>query len=336
MDGALVRYHSSLLMAAAPAPVPALSIVVPVYNEEQSIDGLVSAIDAALRPTAMPYEVVFVDDGSTDGSLEKLQRHAAGDPSIRVFAFRRNLGKSPALTCGFRMARGAYVATLDADLQDDPADIPRMLDCLKQNRVGMVNGWRRDRQDGAIKVLSSKIFNLVVRLLFGLSFRDMNSGLKVYQGAVTRDLRLYGGMHRFIPLIASELGYQVGEVPVRHDARRFGRSKYPSTKIFTEIPDLLTLFFLVKYTRRPLHFFGRVGSAMAFVGLVVLLYLTWLWLHGIGIGTRPLLSFGVLLVVVGFQIVLTGLLADLIVNVNQERYIEFPLKYSSDEESAVG
>ncbi len=316
--------------ASGPGPEPELSIVVPVYNEEQSIDDLVSRIEAAARSMAVRCEIVFVDDGSTDGSLGKLQAHASRNAAIRVFSFRRNLGKSPALTCGFRMARGAYVATMDADLQDDPADLVQMLDCLRREPVSMVNGWRRDRRDSAVKVISSKIFNLVVRLLFGVSFKDMNSGLKLYESSVTRDLRLYGGMHRFIPLIATELGYKVGEVPVRHDPRRFGTSKYPPTKIVTEIPDLLTLFFLVKYTRRPLHFFGRVGTAVALVGLVCLLYLTWLWTRGIGIGTRPLLSFGVLLVIIGGQIVLTGLLADLIVNVNQDRHPEFPLKYSSD------
>jgi glycosyltransferase involved in cell wall biosynthesis len=322
-------------MIAAPvdpeaARPPALSIVVPVYNEEHGLDDLVAAIERAMGPIG-DYEVVLVDDGSTDGSLAKLKSLAAARPRLRVFAFRRNLGKSPALTCGFQKAAGLYVATMDADLQDDPADIPLMLQHLTREGASMVSGWRKDRRDGPLKVLSSKTFNLiVVRMLFGVSFKDMNSGLKVYDGELARSLALYGGMHRFIPLIAAERGYRVAEMPVRHHERQFGTSKYPATKVFTELPDLLTLFFLIKYTRRPLHFFARIGSGIALVGLAALAYLTWLWTQSIPIGTRPLLSFGVLLVLVGIQIVFTGLLADLIVNVNQARDQDFPLKYSSD------
>lgn len=309
---------------------PVLSFVVPIYNEEDGVEPLMAAITAAMGPIG-DYEVVFVDDGSTDGSLAKLKALASANDRVRVFAFRRNLGKSPALTCGFRHAAGRYIATLDADLQDDPADIPLMLQHLTATGAAMVNGWRKDRRDGSLKVLSSKLFNLVVvRMLFGVSFKDMNSGLKVYEGDLARSLTLYGGMHRFIPLIAAEGGYRVAEMPVRHRPRQFGRSKYPATKIFTELPDLLTLFFLIKYTRRPLHFFARIGSALALVGFIALAYLTWLWTRGIGIGTRPLLSFGVLLVLVGIQIVFTGLLADLIVNVNQTRDPDYPLKFSSD------
>jgi glycosyltransferase involved in cell wall biosynthesis len=311
---------------------PLFSIVIPVYNERGGVEALIGAIDTAMRPLAAAYEVVFVDDGSTDGTLEKLKQHAAADGRIRVFAFRRNLGKSPALTCGFQKAAGQYIVTMDADLQDDPGDIPSMYEHLQREQVSVVSGWRKDRRDSRLKILSSRIFNsIVVRALFGVTFKDMNSGLKLYHADVARDLRLYGGMHRFIPLIATEIGYRVAEVPVKHHERKFGESKYPATKILTEIPDLLTLFFLIKYTRRPLHFFGRIGSALAILGLVFLSYLTYLWTQSIPIGTRPLLSFGVLLVLAGGQIVFTGLLADLIVNVNQNRNQEFPLKYSSDQ-----
>jgi glycosyltransferase involved in cell wall biosynthesis len=311
---------------------PAFSIVIPVFNEQRGLDALISAIAQAMRSIAEPYEIVFVDDGSVDGTLDKLKQLAAADDRIRVFSFRRNLGKSPALSCGFQKAAGDYIVTMDADLQDDPAEIPAMCEQMKREQASVVSGWRKDRRDGLLKILSSKFFNLVVvRLLFGVTFRDMNSGLKLYHADVARELRLYGGMHRFIPLIATEFGYKVIEVPVKHRERAFGESKYPATKILTEIPDLLTLFFLLKYTRKPLHFFGRIGSALAILGLVFLSYLTWLWTQSIPIGTRPLLSFGVLLVLAGGQIVFTGLLADLIVNVNQNRNQEFPLKYSSDQ-----
>lgn len=312
---------------------PTFSIVVPVYNESDSLDELVTAIEAALRPLHRDYEILFVDDGSTDGSLEKLKRLSATRQAVHVISFRRNLGKSPALTCGFQRAGGDYVLTLDADLQDDPADLVPMYEHLIGQNLDVVSGWRKTRRDKLLKIISSKIFNaIVVRMLFGASFKDMNSGVKLYKADVARELQLYGGMHRFIPLITRELGYRVGELAVRHHPRKHGASKYRSTKILTEIPDLLTLFFLMKYTRRPLHFFGRIGSALFLTGFAVLAYLSVLWLQGIGIGTRPLLTFGVLLVLIGGQTVFTGLLADLIVNVNQSRMQEFPVKYESDRE----
>jgi glycosyltransferase involved in cell wall biosynthesis len=282
------------------------------------------------------HEVLFVDDGSSDGTLEKLKELARTRPHVRVLSFRRNLGKSPALECGFRMAAGEYILTMDADLQDDPRDFQPMFEHAMKHEADMVSGWRRERRDNILKIISSKLFNLVVvRALFGFSFHDMNSGLKIYKADVARELQLYGGMHRFIPLIVREMGYRVAEVPVRHHERKYGSSKYRSTKILTEVPDLLTVFFLIKYTTKPLHFFGRIGSLLLAVGLAVLSYLTVLWFRGIPIGTRPLLTFGVLLVLVGGQIVFTGLLADLIVNMNQNRKREFPLKYVSDAEPAV-
>ena len=314
---------------------PEFSIVIPVHNESESVDELVATIDTALASMSGHYEIVFVDDGSTDDTLEKLRCLARIHRQIRVFSFRRNLGKSPALECGFRMATGHYILTMDADLQDDPGDLHQMVDHLNSESVDIVSGWREHRRDSALKILSSKIFNLiVVRMLFGASFKDMNSGLKLYKANVARELQLYGGMHRFIPLIASEMGFRVAEIPVRHHKRKYGSSKYRSTKILTELPDLLTLFFLVKYTRRPLHFFGKIGSALFALGFAFLMYLTFLWIRGHPIGTRPLLSFGVLLILVGGQIVFTGLLADLIVNFNQDRRQKFPLKYASDGEGS--
>jgi len=310
---------------------PTFSVVIPVHNESESVGELVTSIEAAMGPASEGHEIVFVDDGSTDDTLEKLKRLARAHPQIRVFSFRRNLGKSAALECGIRMASGEYVLTLDADLQDDPRDVQQMYEFLTREGVDMVSGWRKERRDSVLKIVSSKLFNrIVVRTLFGFSFKDMNSGLKLYKADVARELQLYGGMHRFIPLIVKEMGYRVAEVPVRHHERKYGSSKYRATKILTEVPDLLTVFFLIKYTTRPLHFFGRIGSLLFAAGFAVLAYLTVLWFRGVPIGTRPLLSFGVLLVLVGGQIVFTGLLADLIVNMNQNRKQEFPLKYASD------
>jgi glycosyltransferase involved in cell wall biosynthesis len=313
---------------------PTFSVVIPIFNEADSVGELLARIDEVMTRLGHSYEVVAVDDGSSDGSLETLKQLAARDRRIRIFSFRRNLGKSPALTCGFQHAAGQYVFTLDADLQDDPGSLEPMISALTSRHLDVVSGWRKDRRDGVVKVVSSKIFNhLVMRLLFGWSLEDMNSGVKLYRAEVAKDLRLYGGMHRFIPLMAKELGYQVAEVPVTHHPRKYGASKYRPTKILTEIPDLLTLFFLTKYTRRPLHFFGRIGSALFVVGFAILAYLSYLWTRGIGIGTRPLLTFGVLLVLIGGQTVFTGLIADLIVNVNENRPQPFPIKYASDEDA---
>jgi glycosyltransferase involved in cell wall biosynthesis len=315
---------------------PTLSIVIPVYNEAKNLETLVASIDDAMTSLTDSYEMVFVDDGSTDGTFAALKSLAERHGRIRLFSFRRNLGKSAALLCGFQKAHGEYILTLDGDLQDDPHDVRRMYDQLISEGADVISGWRRERKDNVVKVASSRLFNrLIVRLLFGVTFQDMNSGIKLYRAQVARDLRLYGGLHRFIPLIAVELGYRVAELPVSHQPRTHGVSKYSPVKIFTEMPDLLTVFFLIKYTTRPLHFFGRMGSALIATGVVILTYLTILWLQSIPIGTRPLLTLGVLLVVIGGQTVFTGLLADLIVHTHHDRSREFPLKYTSDAIASV-
>ena len=324
--GVLSGYRLTVVVTG----VPTISVVVPVYNEVESLEPLVGSIESALSSMGSDYEIVFVDDGSTDGSFQKLRTLAARGSRIRLFSFRRNLGKSPALTCGFQKAAGDYIVTLDADLQDDPRDIAMMYEHLLQEDADVVSGWRKRRQDSPLKVATSKLFNLlVIRTVFGVSYRDMNSGCKLYRAEAAKALALYGGMHRFIPLILNGLGYRVVEVPVTHHRRRFGVSKYSSTKVITASPDLLTIFFLVKYTGRPLHFFGRLGAALFGVGFVLLSYLTYLWLQSIPIGTRPLLNLGVLLVLVGLQSVLTGLLADLILKVNYDARREFPLRPES-------
>ena len=314
---------------------PTFSIVIPVYNEDQSLPELLAGIERTMLSFSDSYEVVFVDDGSTDRTFQILKSLTRTQESLRVFSFRRNLGKSRALLCGFQKAKGRYILTMDADLQDDPANLPRMHEQLIADGSDIVSGWRKERRDSALKIAASWLFNrLVVRLLFGSAFQDINSGLKLYDADAAKQLRLYGGMHRFIPLMATEMGYRVTECPVSHGERRYGTSKYSPLKFLTEMPDLLTIFFLIRYTSRPLHFFARVGSALVALGLACLVYLTILWLQSIPIGTRPLLMLGVLLVVVGGQTVFTGLLADLIVNVTQAKNQEFPLKYESDVTAA--
>jgi len=312
---------------------PAFSIVVPVYNEAESLDELLLSVDSAM-PRGQDYEIVFVDDGSTDGSFQKLKTLADSRPGIRLFSFRRNLGKSAALTCGFQHAAGRWIVTLDADLQDDPLNIAMMHQHLEREDLDLVSGWRKSRRDSLLKVISSKIFNLlVIRTLFGVPFHDLNSGLKLYRAEVARALMLYGGMHRFIPLILSDMGYRVAEVPVSHRERKYGRSKYSPLKMLSASPDLLTTFFLMKYMGRPLHFFGRIGLTLFGIGFITLCYLTYLWLGSTPIGSRPLLSLGVLLVLIGGQIVLTGLLADLILKIHSDARREFPMRYASKPRS---
>ncbi len=308
------------------------SIVVPVFNEEESLRELVSTIKKAFSNIKKTYEVVFVDDGSTDRTLEILKILEREHKEVRVYSFRKNLGKSAALMLGFKEAVGKFIVTLDADLQDDPANIMPLYQKLTKNNYDIVTGWRKHRKDSAFKTISSRFFNsVVVPAFFGIRLHDLNSGLKIYRPEVAKELKIYGGMHRFIPVIANEMGHRVSEKETTHHPRKYGVSKYKSTKVFTDIPDLITMYFLSRYTSRPLHFFGKIGTLIFGIGFVILLYLSYLRLIGERIGGRPLLLFGVLMVLAGMQIIFTGLLADLIVNLNAQKKENFPIKYRSEK-----
>jgi glycosyltransferase involved in cell wall biosynthesis len=308
------------------------SIVIPVYNEDESLRELLSAIKKALDGHKKTYEVIFIDDGSTDRTLEILKNMQRDNKNIRVYSFRKNLGKSPALMHGFAHARGKFLVTMDADLQDDPVNIMPLYQKLTKGEFDLVTGWRKDRKDKITKIMSSKLFNrIIVPFLFGVNLNDLNSGLKIYRHDLARELKIYGGMHRFIPIIASEMGYRVSEKDIVHHHRKYGVSKYKATKILTDIPDLLTIFFITKYNRRPLHFFGKLGGAIFGLGSIILLYLAYLrFFENAQIGDRPLLLFGMLLVLAGIQIVAVGLIADLVVSLNANDRDNLPLKYSSD------
>lgn len=303
------------------------SIVIPIFNEEESLRELVEKIEKSFKGKNN-FEIIFVDDGSTDNSLNVLKSLNHNKKYVRVFSFRKNLGKSAALMQGFKASTGKFVATLDGDLQDDPSNIKELKERMVKGNFDLVSGWRKNRKDKAFKKASSRLFNKIVSVLFKLAVHDLNGGLKLYKNEVVKELRIYGGMHRFIPIIAKELGFRVGEREILHHPRKYGYSKYKSSKIITEIPDLITIYFLSNYTRRPLHFFGRMGSFIFLLGLIVLLYLTWLHFTGARIGTRPLLFLGVLLVLTGIQTIFTGLLADLLVHTRREE-IEHPIKYAS-------
>lgn len=291
-----------------------VSVVVPVLDEVESLEILHRELTAALEQIGRPYELIFVDDGSRDGSFETLEKLHRSDERVRAVQLRRNFGKAAALAVGFREARGRVVVTLDADLQDDPAELPRLLARLEEG-YDLVSGWKLRRQDPPSKTLPSRLFNRVTARLTGLPLHDLNSGFKVYRREVVEELRLYGELHRFIPALAAWRGFRVGEVPVHHRPRRFGRSKYGSARFWRGSLDLLTVLFLTRYTRRPLHLFGGLGLVSLAGGLGVNLYLTGLWLAGARpIGTRPLLAFGVLSMLVGIQFFSLGLLSELVLS----------------------
>lgn len=304
------------------------SIVIPVYNEEESLRELVQNIKRAFGKIKKTYEIVFVDDGSSDRTLEILKLLARENRNMKIFSFRRNLGKSPALMLGFSKASGKFIVTMDGDLQDDPINISELHQKLVRGNVDLVTGWRKDRKDSIFKKISSYLFNTIVSVLFGKKLHDLNGGLKIYKAELARELRIYGGMHRFIPVIAHELGYTIAEKEIVHHARKYGISKYKSSKIFTDIPDLITIYFIMKYNSRPLHFFGKIGSTVFLIGIIILLYLSYIHFTGHAIGDRPLLLFGILLIIAGIQTIFTGLIADLIVNFHSKNNEEYPLKYS--------
>jgi glycosyltransferase involved in cell wall biosynthesis len=290
-----------------------LSIVIPVYDEVDSLEELTQRVAEELSVLPLDGEIIFVDDGSRDGTGPKLDELMGRYPGLRVFHLRRNFGKAVALTVGFAEARGDLVLTLDGDLQDDPSEIPRMLDKLSGG-YDVVSGWKAERQDPWHKVLPSRIFNFITGIFSGLRLRDHNSGLKVYRKEVLHRIDLVGEMHRFITVMAHWQGFRVTEIPVKHHPRRSGRSKYGMSRLAKGFFDFLTLLLTTRYNLRPLHLFGAAGSIFFGLGLLILLYLTVLWFLGLGpIGTRPLLFLGLLLTMVGVQLVSTGLLAELII-----------------------
>jgi glycosyltransferase involved in cell wall biosynthesis len=298
-----------------------ISVVVPLFNEAHSLESLYREVAAVLESTGRPFEVIFVDDGSTDGSLVALTQLHAETTNVVVVHLRRNFGKAAALQAGFLEARGDVVVTIDADLQDDPAEIPQLLAKLDEG-FDLVSGWKTRRNDPLARRLFSRLFNWVTALVSGVRLHDVNCGLKAYRAEVLQGMRLYGELHRFIPVLAAYRGFRVAETPVNHRARVHGRSRYGPTRYLRAFFDLLSVTFMGRYRHRPLHLFGSIGMLMGTVGFGVLAYLTVLWFAGEGIGHRPLLTLGVLLMVVGIQFVSLGLLSELITSQHEERASE--------------
>jgi len=297
-----------------------ISVVVPLHNEERSIGLLHEELQAALDPLGEEWEAVYVDDGSTDGSFSALTRLHAREDNVRVVRLRRNFGKAAALAAGFAQATGERVVTIDGDLQDDPSEIPQLLAKLEEG-FDVVSGWKTRRRDPWSRRLPSRLFNWVAGWMSGLRLHDMNCGLKAYRAEVVRNLVLYGELHRFIPVLAHEQGYRVAELPVNHRPREHGRSRYGLERYLRGFLDLLTVSFMGRYRHRPLHLFGGLGLLLGGAGVVLLVYLTIVKLTGQAIGQRPLLTLGVLLVVVGMQFFTLGLISEMITSHHEERAI---------------
>ena len=286
-----------------------ISVVVPVRDEE---------LGRALEGGGEPWEVVFVDDGSRDGTHSALARLHAIAPNVRVVRLRRSAGKAAALDAGFREVEGEIVVTIDGDLQDDPAEIPRLLARLDEG-FDLVTGWKTRRSDPFTRRVLSRVFNAVTGRLSGLRLHDMNCGLKAFRIEVARELDLYGELHRFVPVLAHDLGFRVTELPVNHRPREHGRSRYGVERYARGFFDLLTVTFMSRYRHRPLHLFGGLGLLLGAIGGAILVYLTAVKVSGEPIGHRPLLLLGVLLVVVGIQFLSLGLVSELLTSQHRER-----------------
>jgi glycosyltransferase involved in cell wall biosynthesis len=304
--------------ALSPSAIPTLlSIVIPVYNEEGNLDALYARLLEVLDRESIPFELLFVDDGSKDGTWDKIEQLRAQDSRVRALRHRRNFGKAQGLANGFAVARGDVIITMDGDLQDDPDELPRFLSKLDEG-YDLVSGWKQRRKDPLGKTAPSKVFNWTVRKASGVQLHDFNCGFKAYRKDVTENIRLYGELHRFTPVLANAEGFRVAELPVKHNPRTWGTSKYGWSRLVKGFLDLLTVVFLTNYRQRPMHLFGIPGILSIFLGFVLGVYLSIERLVlDQQIGTRPLLWLTVLLIMVGTQFFGLGLLGEFLAHDNQ-------------------
>lgn len=303
----------------APPRGLALSVVVPGLNEAESLPELTERLHAALRGT-FDYEIIFVDDGSTDDTWEVIARLHADDPRVRGVRLRANFGKAMALSAGFARARGDIVVMMDADLQDDPVDLPKFVEQIDAG-LDVVVGWKVNRLDPTNRKILSRIFNGTVATVTGVRLHDMNCGFKAFRAEVVQSIPIYGDLFRFIPVLAQWQGFRVGEVPVTHHKRKHGTSRYGLERILRGLFDLLSVVFLTRYSRKPMHLFGLLGLFFTFAGVAIGTYLTVLWFMGEPIGTRPLLLLGVLLIVLGIQFFSLGLLGEFLTFQHQRKHV---------------
>ena len=291
-----------------------LSIVVPVFNEEGTLSVLYNEIITNVKSCCEAYEIIFIDDGSTDGSFKIMSELYEKDQNIKIVKFRRNFGKSAALNVGFKHSKGDVILTLDADLQDDPIEIPVFISKIKEG-WDMVNGWKVKRYDPLSKTLPSKIFNRIVSKTFGIKLHDFNCGFKAYKKEVLIEIDVYGEMHRYIPALAHAKGFKITEIPVNHRAREFGKSKFGNERYLHGYLDLLSVKLVTKFNRSPLYLFGGIGSLLAGAGFLLGLYLTIMRLfYDMFLTNRPLLFLAILLIIVGLQFISIGLIGELLVN----------------------
>jgi glycosyltransferase involved in cell wall biosynthesis len=306
-------------VATAATPVLDLTIVIPVYNEEESLRPLCARLDSVLDQLGLRAEILFVDDGSTDGSFAVMESLHEENSRVCAVRFQRNSRKAAALAAGFQAAKGRLILTMDADLQDDPDEIPRLIQALDDG-LDLVSGWKRKRHDPLSKTLPSKVWNLVTSLVSGVRLHDFNCGLKLYRREVAEDALpyLYGELYRYLPAIAHWAGYRVGEIAVQHHPRRYGVSKFGTKRLLNGFLDLLTITFVVRFMTTPMHVFGSLGLVTTLAGTGVCGYIAWLrLLHGNIQNRHPLLMLGVLMVIVGIQFFSTGLVGDMIASMHQ-------------------
>ena len=295
-----------------------LSVIIPVYNEEESVIELYEQINQVLSSFNKLYEIIFIDDGSMDKTVHKIED--IKDENVKLIQFQRNFGKAEALSCGFSNSRGDIIITMDGDLQDDPKEIPRFIEDLKE--YDLVSGWKFKRYDPLSKRIPSIFFNWLTTFLTGVKIHDFNCGYKAYKRHVVSHVNLYGELHRYIPALAHWKGYTIGEIKVEHRARVHGKSKYGIERILKGFLDLITIKFLMTFSERPLHLFGGIGFLFSGLGIIIDIYLFILWINGVRIGERPLLMLGVLLVILGIQFISMGLIGELMINArNYKRYI---------------
>lgn len=298
-----------------------LSIIVPVYNEAENLEDFFSELNSSIAKLNTKYELIAVNDGSTDKSFEILNKIKNRLPNLRIFTFRKNFGKSAAYLVGFTKAQGQYCLTIDSDGQDDPKEFKKLINKLDEGYDAII-GWRKKRSDNYLKKLVSLIWNNTLNLFSGINIHDSNSGLKAFKKAVLAPRYFRGDFHRYLPIILGMDGYKVTEVPVNHRPRAKGKSKYGFTRAFAGVSDFFTTIFLFRFGAKPMHFFGIFGLVVLFLGMIINLYLLFLKLQGISIGGRPILILGLLLTISGLQFIFTGVLGDLLVGLS-----EFPPSY---------
>ncbi len=317
------------------SPAPDLSLVIPLLNEAESLPELAERIRAAIEPTGYAFEVWLIDDGSTDNSWEVVRQLHWDDPRFAGIQLRRNYGKSAALAVGFERARGRYVATLDADLQDDPAELPEMIERLEAG-ADLVSGWKQKRHDPLSKTIPSRFFNGVTRFVSGIPLHDFNSGIKAYHAEVVKNVHVYGELHRYIPLLAKWEGYtRIEEQAVQHHPRQHGQTKFGIERFIRGFLDLVTVVFVTRFGRRPMHLFGGLGTLSFIGGFAISLYLSIGWWMGTPIQNRPLFHLGIMLVVLGVQLFLAGFLGEMIVRPQMERTDDVHLRETLEPGEAV-